>query len=204
MLTNSVKTDGLLKDNTVLSAGMVISPVIICGNTIQNALALIYAFTIITFLSVAAASFVPRKLPYAVKIIIYALIASVIYIPVRRLSTEIYPDSIINIGIYFPLIAVNSLIVYQTEVRFFKQPRIQMLGSLIFCILGFDFVMLLTAFIRELFGNGTINRHVVDVDTVISGISQPFGGFIFLGIMCAVYRKIRSLIEAEKTDSEVK
>ena len=63
MLTNSVKTDGLLKDNTVLSAGMVISPVIICGNTIQNALALIYAFTIITFFSVAAASFVPRKLP---------------------------------------------------------------------------------------------------------------------------------------------
>jgi electron transport complex protein RnfE len=63
----------------VLSAGMVISPVIMCGNNIQNALALIYVFSTITLLSVFIASFIPKKLPYAIKIIAYAVISSFVY-----------------------------------------------------------------------------------------------------------------------------
>lgn len=188
----------------MLSAGMVIAPVIICGSSIQNALALIYAFSTITLLSVVTASFIPKKLPYAVKIIIYALIASLIYVPIRLLSEQIYPDSVKNIGIFFPLIAVNSLIVYQTEVKFFRMPRLKMISSLVFHILGFDTVILLTGFIRELVGCGTIYSRVVDMKFLISGLSQPFGGFIFLGLCCGIYRKIRSLTADEKTDTEVK
>ncbi len=189
---NSI-TSGLLSDNTVLSACMVISPVIMCGATLQNALALIYAFSAITFLSVLISSFVPKKLPYAVKIIIYAIISSLVYIPVKMLAEQIYPQSIERIGIYYPLLAVNSLIVYQTEVKFFRMRKSEMFGSLVFHILGFDAVMLITGLIRELFSYGTINSNMVDMDTLISGLAQPFGGFVFLGIMCGVYRKIRSL-----------
>ncbi|HAP79606.1 MAG TPA: electron transport complex subunit E, partial [Ruminococcus sp.] len=36
-------TDGLLRDNTVLSAGMIISPVIICTTSFRDSLALVYA-----------------------------------------------------------------------------------------------------------------------------------------------------------------
>ncbi len=183
---------------------MVISPVIMCGNNIQNAFALIYAFSIITLLSVAVASFIPKKLPYAIKITAYAVISSFIYIPIRVLSSEIYPDSIENIGIYFPLLAVNSLIVYQTEVRFFKLSRLNMLTNLVFYIFGFDVVILITAFIREMFGSGTINSNVVDIDFIVSGISQPFGGFILLGLMCGLYRKIRAISANEKNNTEVK
>lgn len=185
-------TSGLLNDNTVLSACMVISPVIMCGDTLKNALALIYAFSAITFLSVLISSFIPNKLPYALKITIYALISSLVYIPVKLLAVEIYPESIERIGIYYPLLAVNSLIVYQTESRFFRMKKSEMVGSLIFYILGFDAVMLLTGFIRELLAYGTINSRMVDMNTLISGLSQPFGGFILLGILCGVYRKIRS------------
>lgn len=196
---NSV-TSGLLGDNTVLSACMVISPVIMCGDTLKNAFALIYAFSLITFFSVFIASFVPKKLPYAVKIIIYAAVSSLVFIPVKQLAGEIYPESIERIGIYYPLLAVNSLIVYQTEARFFRMKRTKMISSLIFCILGFDAVMLITGFVRELLAYGTINSHVVDMDTVISGLSQPFGGFIFLGMLCGLYRKIRSYTKNETND----
>lgn len=183
---------GILGENIVLSSLMVISPVIICGNTLKNAEALIYAFNSITFLSVLVSSFVPRKLPYALKVIIYALISSIVYIPIRMAANEFFPDSITRIGIYYPLLAVNSLIVFQSEAKLFRMKRGKMIASLFFYILGFDAVMLITGFIRELFAFGTINGKIVDIDTTISGLSQPFGGFIFLGIMCGVYRKIRS------------
>jgi electron transport complex protein RnfE len=185
---------GVLGDNIVLSGLMVISPVIICGDTLKNAVALIYAFSAITFLSVLISSFVPKKLPYTVKVIIYALISALVYIPVKLAAQEFYPESIERIGIYYPLLAVNSLIVFQTEAKFFRMKKTDMIISLISCIVGFDIVMLITGFLRELFAYGTINSRIVDVNTLIGGLSQPFGGFIFLGLMCGVYRFIRGLV----------
>ena len=189
--------DGLLADNTVLSSCMVISPVIICGDTLRNAEALAMAFTSITLLSVLISSFTPKKLPYAVKIIIYAVISSLIYIPVRMAAQEFFPGIITRIGIYFPLLAVNSLIVVQTETKFFRMKRLKMIPTLLFYVAGFDAVILITAFIRELLAYGTINNRMVDADTLISGLSQPFGGFIFLGLLCGMYRALRSLFSSE-------
>lgn len=191
---------GLFGDNTVLSACMVISPVIICGDTVKNSIALIYAFSLITFFSVIISSFVPRKIPYTVRVIIYAVISSLVYIPVRMLAEGLFPSVIERIGIYFPLIAVNSLIVHQTEVKFFRMKKMRMTASLVFYILGFDAVMIVTGFLRELLAYGTINSRMVDMELLISGVSNPFGGFIFLGILCGIYRKIRSI--AEKTKNE--
>ena len=84
---------GILGENIVLSELMVISPVIVCGDTLKNATALIYAFSTITFLAVLISSFVPQKLPYTVKVIIYALIAATVYIPVKFASKQLYPDA---------------------------------------------------------------------------------------------------------------
>ncbi|EWM53845.1 Rnf-Nqr domain containing protein [Ruminococcus flavefaciens] len=193
---------GVLGDNIVLSGLMVISPVIICGDTLKNAEALIYAFSAITFLSVLISSFVPRKLPYTAKIIIYAVISSLVYIPVRLAASEFYPESIERIGIYYPLLAVNSLIVFQTEAKFYRMKKADMIISLLSCILGFDLVMLITGFLRELFAYGTINSKIVDINTVINGLAQPFGGFIFLGLMCGVYRYIRGMVS--KNNNEVR
>ncbi|MBQ7028276.1 MAG: electron transport complex subunit E [Ruminococcus sp.] len=185
--------DGIFRDNTVLSSLMVISPVIMCGDTLKNAEALVYAFTAITLLSVLISSFVPKKLPYAAKIIIYAVISSLVYIPVRLAAVEFYPDSIERIGIYYPLLAVNSLIVVQTETKFFRMKKSGMLASLVSYILGFDAVMLITGIVREFLAFGTINNRMTDTELIISGFSQPFGGFIFLGLFCGLYRKLRSV-----------
>lgn len=190
--------DGIYRDNTVLSSFMVISPVIICGDMLKNAEALIYAFSAITLISVLISSFVPKNLPYAVKIIAYALISSLVYIPVRLAAEEFYPESIGRIGIYFPLLAVNSLIVFQTEAKFFRMKKPKMIMSLLSYVIGFDVVMLITAVIRELFAYGTINSKMTDVDILISGLAQPFGGFIFLGLFCGVYRKLRSVFLREQ------
>ena len=185
--------NGIFRDNTVLSSLMVISPVIICGDTLKNAQALVYAFTAITLLSVLISSFVPRKLPYAVKIIIYTVISSLVYIPIRLAASKFYPESIDRIGIYYPLLAVNSLIVVQTETKFFRMKKSGMLASLVSYILGFDAVMLITGIVREFLAFGTINNRMTDTELIISGFSQPFGGFIFLGLFCGLYRKLRSV-----------
>lgn len=193
--------DGLLRENTVLSSLMVISPVIICGDTLRNAAALIYAFSAITFFTVFISSFIPSKLPYAIKIVLYAVIGALVYIPVKIAAQEFFVGIAERTGIYFPLLAVNSLIVFQTEAKFRNMKKLSMLGSLVFHILGFDAVMLVTAVIRELLAYGTINNRVVDADILIGGLGLPFGGFIFLGLLCGLYRKIRSAAVREDDDT---
>lgn len=192
--------DGILGDNIVLSSLMVISPVIICGDTFRNAAALIYAFSAITFLSVLISSFVPKKLSYTVKVIMYAVISSLVYIPVKWAAQEFFPGAVERIGIYFPLLAVNSLIIFRSEAELYKLPKGTMILKLIFYILGFDAVMLITGFIRELFAYGTINGRIVDITTPVSGLAQPFGGFIFLGLFCGLYRWIRSVAISKKDE----
>lgn len=192
--------DGILGDNIVLSSLMVISPVIICGDTLKNAMALVCAFSAITFLAVTVSSFVPRRIPYTIKVIIYAIIASLIYIPVKMAAQELSPGAVVRIGIYFPLLAVNSLIIFRSEAELYQLPRWTMIIKLIFYILGFDAVMLVTGFVRELLAYGTINEKIVDVNTLITGLSQPFGGFIFLGLFCGIYRWIRGLVMSRKDE----
>ncbi|MBQ4533659.1 MAG: electron transport complex subunit E [Ruminococcus sp.] len=192
--------DGILGDNIVLSSLMVISPVIICGDTFRNAAALIYAFSAITFLSVLISSFVPKKLSYTVKVIMYAVISSLVYIPVKWAAQEFFPGAVERIGIYFPLLAVNSLIIFRSEAELYKLPKGTMILKLIFYILGFDAVMLITGFVRELFAYGTINGRIVDITTPVSGLAQPFGGFIFLGLFCGLYRWIRSVAISKKDE----
>lgn len=194
--------DGVLGDNIVLSSLMIISPIIICGDTVKNALSLIYAFNSITLISLILGSFVPKKIPYTVKIIIYTIISSLVYIPVRWFAVEFYPDSIERIGIYYPLLAVNSLIVLQSEAKFYRMKKGRMILSLVFCIIGFDLVMLITGFIREFFAYGTILSKVADINTTVTGLGEPFGGFIFLGLICGIYRKIRSSIRSSDAESE--
>lgn len=202
MIKKNSVFDGLLGDNTVLSSLMVISPVIMCGDTVRNAVAVIYAFSAITFISVIAGSFVPRKLPYAVKIIIYALISSLVFIPVKIAAQQFFPEVTERIGIYFMLLAVNSLIMVQTETKFYRMKRSRMTVSLIFYILGFDAVMLITSFLRELIAHGTIYDRVVDIDITVGGLGTSFGGFIFLGLFCGLYRKIRSALNRENSGGE--
>ncbi|MCM1507623.1 MAG: electron transport complex subunit E [Ruminococcus flavefaciens] len=188
---DSRNNGGLFRDNTVLSAFMVLSPVIVCTNTLKKSLALIYAFSVITFVSVILSSFVPKKIPYALRIISYALISSLVYIPVKMTAGMLWQESVTAVGIYYPLIAVNSLIVLQTEVKFFRLKKTQMTVSLLSYIAGFDIVMLITALIREVISYGTVNGMIAEIPLIVSGFAQTSGGFILLGLLCGVYRKIR-------------
>lgn len=192
--------DGFLRDNAVLSGLMVISPVIVCGDTVMNALALIYVFSSITFLSVTIGSFIPKKLSYGFKTIIHAVIASLIYIPVKTVAEQFFPGVVERTGIYFMLIAVNSVIVVQSHIKFHKMTKGKMTVSLISHILGFDLAMLLISAIRELLAYGTFCGRIVDADVFISGLGMPFGGFIILGLACGIYRYF---VPSAKRDNEL-
>lgn len=186
--------EGFADKNTVLAGGLVIAPVVVVANSLQNALQYSLVFTVVTFLTILIASFVPRSIVYTIRIILYVIIAALVYAP-----TAIMMDFQANIllRIYMPLIIANGLIVSKAETRFFKLSKGQMLRELIAHIAGFDVVMLFVATIRELFGNGTFLGNQVYSIWRIPVLSEPFGGFILLGLLCAAYRVLLEIIQKQ-------
>ena len=117
--------DGLAKQNVVLMTGIVNAPVIIAATTFKKGVVIALAFAIISFLTIVTCSFVPKKIVYTLRVIIYALVGSVYYIPTVLLLEQIFPLTVELIGIYMPLIITNALIFSKTESRFYLEDKLK-------------------------------------------------------------------------------
>lgn len=189
--------DGLLNKNTILVSGLVIAPVVVVANTVQSALALMFVFSAITFFTLMIASFVPRNIVYAIRIILYTLIGAMVYVPVHMLAGTLFPEALKSLGIFAPLLITNSLIVSKTETRFFRKSRSRMFVDILSYIAGFDIVVIIFAFFREIFSTGAIGDRILGIPLTFSALALPFGGFILLGLFAALFRRILTIVRSK-------
>lgn len=188
--------DGLWSKNTLLAAGMVIGPAAAASSTFKGSLALAMAFSLITAVTVVIGSLLPRTLVYALRIILYTLIGSLVYIPVQLLLEITFPGELLALGVFIPVLLINPLIVIRSEQRFFKQPKERMIADLLMHILGFDLVIILLGFIREVFATGAINGYILGIHFTFPILGATCGGFLLLGVTAGLFRRLRRLAMA--------
>lgn len=87
--------DGFLLKNTVLEKGLVVAPVVVVSSSLKNGVALALAFSILTFFTVFATSFIPKSIPHSLRVIIAVLFA----------GGAVYP----NVNAHRPLVPRNQL-----------------------------------------------------------------------------------------------
>ena len=205
MANDSTYKDGLFRHNAVLSEAMVIAPIVVCCNTLRKSLLLSLAFVLITVVTVFIGSFYPKKLPYAFRVILYALTASALYIPTALLCEFLSPSTYAALTamqlpgagtvsgaafMYLPLLSVNSFIVLHSELHFYHYRRLRMLGVLSAHAAGFTLAACVIGTVREIFGSGTFFGFAVDMPQIMRGLQAPWGGFIVLGLLSALHRVI--------------
>ncbi len=188
--------DGLFMKNTVLASGLVVAPVVAVATTLQSAIALVIAFSLITFLTVLISSFVPRDIVYAIRIILYTIIAAMVYVPVAVFADSFMNQQFSTLGIMFPLLVTNSLIITRTEIHFFKLDKLRMLSEVFFYILGFDVVAIIVGVIREILATGAIGDTIIGIHFTLPFLSTTFGGFILIGVLAAVLKKIKLIVRS--------
>ena len=190
--------DGLYRKNTVFVSGLVVAPVVAASTTLRLALVLASIFSIVTFFTVLISSFVPRDIVYAVRIILYTFIASMVYVPAAIFGHMLFPNDMQVLGIYVPLLIANSLIVSKTELRFFRKAKFAMTIDVLSYILGFDLAIIVFSFFREILSTGSIGDRILGVPLTFPALTLPFGGFIFLGLMSALFKQIQLYIRRNK------
>ena len=191
------RLDYILLQNPVLERGLTIAPVIVAGNTMKNGLALGIAFCIITGITVALTYLIPRNIAYTFRVIINALLASVVFIPTAMLVEAIFPGSLFNLGIYLPLLVSNSLIVHKSGSRYHTMTGKEMFLQLICTAVGFFLVIVLISGVREVLGYGTFLGNAVQwIPFTVPAVTLPFGGFLLTGFLAAAVQALRNWLEA--------
>lgn len=169
--------------------GIVNAPVVIAATTFKKGVVIAIAFAVISMLTIFICSFVPKKIVYTLRVITFALVGSVIYIPTVIMLEEIFPRTVGLIGIYMPLLITNALIFSKTESRFYLRRRGEMMIDVFFFSVGFGVVCALVGALRELITAGSI-ADIKLAELNVSAFEAPFGGFIMVGIMAGAFRAL--------------
>lgn len=196
--TKSIIYNAMVKRNPILVSGMVIAPAVVFANTYMRAVTLVITFSSITLFTLLFSSFVSQRILYTIRIIIYTIIGSLVYVPVAIVLNTFIPDSVTEMGVYFPLLITNSFIISCSETTFFAENKGKMLIDILFSILGYDIAVLIFGVVREIISTGELNGKIIAMPMQFSGFSEVYGGFILLGIFAALFRAINLIVRKIK------
>ena len=185
----SVNADGIFKQNIVLMSGLVTAPVIVAATTAERAVMLILSFFLISYTGILLCRFIPRRIVYIVRILLYAVVAAAMYIPTMILLERLFPEGVSGVSLYVGLMVVNSFLLAKTETRFYLKPYSEMTLDAFIYVLGFAMVTLVVGVVREILAYGTVYTFHL-CEPIMPAAKSPFFGFILVGILAAFCRGI--------------
>ena len=187
--TSTVIKSAVIK-NPVLFEAIGIAPVVAMATSLKTAI-MLTAITVIqmTVIELVTCRFL-KLLKSRFRVLVYAVLGVLINIPMFSLFSYFAPNETAKVSIFLPIIAVNSLIALHCE-RFavrhgIKDTLIDALSS----SFGYGLIVLLTGLIREVLGSGTVYGHEIALQIKLSGLLLPFGGFLVLGFVSALFKRI--------------
>lgn len=189
-----LRKDLVFINNPVLVEGLALAPVIAAAVTLRNALMLsIMVFVLLIptrFIGNLLIGFIPQRL----RAMVYAILASILYIPGLMLLTRIFDVRIANLGIYLPMLVVDSIIIARTEI-----PQRESIGGSLkngfLTAFGFALAVILTGVMREILGVGEILGIEIFPIAPLPIFSTTAGGFIIVAMLCAVVQAFSSVMK---------
>lgn len=176
--------------NPVLTQAIGICTIAAIGTTLK--ISIIYSLLIsalIIFMEVFS-SLILKKLSRWLRIAAYMLLSTLLLLPVILRIEETASDISAAMGIFLPLLAVNSIIVIRCEIFGVNNKVRNSFFDAVAASIGFTAVSLIIGAVRELMAFGTLFGKAVTKTPVFSGIALPFGGLITIGFLAALHKWI--------------
>lgn len=185
----SVNLDGMFRQNIVLMSGIVTAPIIVAATSGERAVVLALSFFMISYPGILLCRFIPKKIVYTVRTMLYAAVAAVLFIPTLLLLEMWFPETTNDVVIYIELLIVNSLLLAKTEGRFYLKPYGEMAIDAFIYVIGYAIAAFAVGIIRELLAYGTFfGMHCFE--PLMPAAKSPFFGFLLVGVLAAVCRVI--------------
>ena len=193
--------DRVFLNNPVVMQGMGLAPLVVLATSGQNALMLAVAVALLLVPSRVLACLLSRLVPLRdeeptpeqlqkkllPRALLYAASAAVVYLAAYPILNFVFGTGLLNLGIYLPMLVVEPLLTY----RFgrVQETMKKAVSKGIRITVGYGLLLLLLGCVREWLSAGTVFGHVLS-RPVLPMASMPAGGFIVLGVLCAVWRTL--------------
>ena len=131
--------------------------------------------------------------------LIYAFSPAVVYLAAYPILNAVFGTGLLSLGIYLPLLTVEPLLTY----RFGRVQETvhKAVSKGLRITVGYALLLVLLGCVREWLSVGTVFGAAVGSRALLPMASMPAGGFIVLGVLCAVWRalakKRREYLEKE-------
>lgn len=148
--------DPLFNNNPIALQILGICSALAVTNKMSTALTMSVAVIMVTGLANASVSAIRNHIPSSVRIIVQmTIIATLVIIVDQMLKAYAYEMSK-QLSVYVGLIITNCIVMGRTEAYAMKNPVYESFLDGIGNGLGYSLILLIVAFIRELFGSGSI------------------------------------------------
>ena len=194
--------DRVFLNNPVVMQGMGLAPLVVLATSGQNAVMLAVAVALLLVPSRVLACLLSRLVPLhdedpapetlqkklLPRALVYGFSTAVVYLAVYPILNMLFSTSLLSLGIYLPLLTVEPLLTYrfgrvQETVRKAVSKGLRI-------TLGYVLLLLLLGCVREWMALGTVFGLPLLSRPVLPMASMPAGGFIVLGVLCAVWRAL--------------
>ena len=186
--------DRVFLNNPVVMQGMGLAPLVVLATSGQNAVMLAVPSRVLACLlsrlvplhdeDPAPETLQKKLLPRA---LVYGFSTAVVYLAVYPILNMLFSTSLLSLGIYLPLLTVEPLLTYRFG-RVQETVRKAVSKGLRITV-GYALLLVLLGCVREWLAAGTMFGVVVS-RPVLPMASMPAGGFIVLGVLCAVWRAL--------------
>ncbi len=203
-------TKGLIKENPVLVILLGTCPTLAVTTTLENAIGMGIAATIVLFLSNIVISMLRKVIPDKVRIPSFIVVIAAFVSMIQMFVKAYAPSLDAALGIYLPLIVVNCVILGRAEAFASKNTVLRSAIDGLGMGVGFTIALALMAIIREFFGTGNITFKVMGYGTTLTDMfhlgdtdiltlihAEPVlffilapGGFFVFGLLIAISNAI--------------
>ena len=194
--------DRVFLNNPVVMQGMGLAPLVVLATSGQNAVMLAAAVALLLVPSRVLACLLSRLVPLRdeeptpeqlqkkllPRALVYGFSTAVVYLAVYPILNMLFSTSLLSLGIYLPMLTVEPLLTY----RFGRVQETvhKAVSKGLRITVGYALLLMLLGCVREWLALGTVFGTPVGQRAVLPMAGMPAGGFIVLGVLCAVWRAL--------------
>ncbi len=183
----SIRSSALIK-NPLLFEAIGLCPVVAIATSLNSALFLALITAVEMVVCEVLASLLLKNVRRYWRVALYVLFGVGIIFPITYITSRFFPQMSINLGVYLPLMAINSLIALHCERVAVKRSVKDSLVDALSASISYGVVAVLVGIIREILANGTIMGFELNTPVKFSALNMPFGALILLGFMAAILK----------------
>ncbi len=183
---------GIIIENPVLRLVLGTCPTLATTTSVQSALGMGLAASIVLVCSNIVISALRKVIPAKVRIPAYIVVIASFVTIVQMLVKAFTPELDEQLGVYLPLIVVNCIILGRAEAFAGKNPVLASAVDGLGMGVGFTTALFLMSTVREILGAGSfygISIPVLSNNPMLIFILPP-GGFFVFGLLMATVNKI--------------